>query len=72
VDKGRKIGRATNTPGSNGPYLQKKGPDVILQEFGARLYGQSKEKRGGSGSAGKLDPDPRTTTSLKRKSRVVE
>jgi hypothetical protein len=34
---------------------------VIVHEHDARLYGQSEAKRGGSGPAAKLTPDPRTT-----------
>jgi hypothetical protein len=34
---------------------------VIVHECSARLYGQSEAKRGGSGPAAKLNPDPRTT-----------
>lgn len=43
----------------------------ILPEVKARLHGQSEAKRGESGPAGKLDPDPRDTTDLDQKSRVV-
>jgi hypothetical protein len=43
----------------------------ILPEVEARLYGQSEAKRGGPGPDANLTPDPRTTTSLKQKSRVV-
>jgi hypothetical protein len=50
-----------------------KGPvDVILQECSAPLYGQSESKRGGTGPDANLTPDPRTTTHLNRKSKVVE
>ncbi len=44
----------------------------ILTEVKARLYGQPEAKRGGSGPAAKLNPDPRTTANPKQKSRVVE
>lgn len=44
----------------------------ILPEVEPRLYGQPEAKRGGTGTAAKLTPDPRTTTHPYRKSRVVE
>ncbi len=37
-----------------------------------RLYGQPETKRGGTGTARKASPDPRTTANLKQKARVVE
>jgi hypothetical protein len=43
----------------------------ILAEVEARLYGQSEAKRGGSGPAAKLNPDPRTTHKPNQKIRVV-
>ncbi len=43
----------------------------ILPEVEPRLYGQSETKRGGTGTAAKLTPDPRTTANLYQKSRVV-
>jgi hypothetical protein len=42
-----------------------------LPEVEPRLYGQSQAKRGGTGTAAKLTPGPRTKTSLDRKSRAV-
>jgi len=44
---------------------------VIVQDCSARLYGQSETKRGGSGPAAKLNPDPRTTHEPKQKVQVV-
>ncbi len=44
----------------------------ILPEVEPGLYGQFEAKRGGSGPAAKLNPDPRTTANPKQKSRVVE
>jgi hypothetical protein len=38
----------------------------ILAEVKARLYGQSETKRGGTGPAAKLNPDPRTTHSPRK------
>jgi hypothetical protein len=43
----------------------------ILTEVKARLYGQSEAKRGGSGPAAKLNPDPRTPHKPKQKVQVV-
>jgi hypothetical protein len=45
---------------------------MIVQECGARLYGPSEAKRGGSGTRRQASPDPRTTTNLNQTSRVVE
>jgi hypothetical protein len=60
--KERRKGRATNTPRSNRPQPLQKGPvDVIVQDCSARLYGQSETKRGGTGPASKLNPDPHMT-----------
>jgi hypothetical protein len=74
TDKRLKVrkGRATHSPQSNQTHHYKKGSvDVILQEITSRLYGQPKAKRGGSGRAAKLNPDPRTTHRPKRKVQVV-
>jgi hypothetical protein len=43
----------------------------ILPEVEPRLYGQSEVKRGGSGPAAKLTPDPRTTHKPNQKIRGV-
>lgn len=43
----------------------------ILAEVEARHYGQSEAKRGGSGPAAKLNPDPRTTHIPKQWVQVV-
>jgi hypothetical protein len=45
---------------------------MILKVEPERIGKLNLEKRGGSGPDGNLAPDPRTTTSLNRKSRVVE
>jgi hypothetical protein len=44
---------------------------VILQQCSARLYGQTEAKRGGTGPAAKLNPDPRTPHKPKQKVQVV-
>jgi hypothetical protein len=43
----------------------------ILPEVKARLYGQPEAKRGGTGTAAKLTPGPRTTHKPNQKIRVV-
>ncbi len=55
-----------------GPAAREPRPDTlprslmkILPEVEPRLYGQSETKRGGTGTAAKLTPDPRTTHSPK-------
>jgi hypothetical protein len=71
MNDSRKKGPPPASPDPNRPLPLEKGSDVILQQCSARLYGQTEAKRGGFGPAGQLNPDPRTTTSLKQKSRVV-
>lgn len=61
-----------DSPAESKTPTAKKGSKVILHERSARLYGQSEAKRGGSGPADKLTPDPHTTHKPKREVQVCE
>jgi hypothetical protein len=71
MNDSRKKGPPPASPDPNRPLRLEKGSDVILQQCSARLYGQTEAKRGGTGPAAKLNPDPRTPHKPKQKVQVV-